>query len=469
MKTLLIPLILSIAIVQCESQKTDPGKSLSSDNDLTTKLDSIGNDFIDQGQVMGISVAIMQGQDTLYNNGFGVTYLEGTKPVTNQTKFKIASISKLIGSTLVMKLAEEGKLSLDQTLHELLPDFPNREQAQKITLRHMLSHTSGLQDYASVIDSVYLETGVDPTKEDYYHFFKEHPLHFEPGSNYSYSNSGFVLMAMIVERITGRSFQQEIDRVINSPAGLNLKLVKEAVDDPKMSDYVELKDSVFHPFPIWPWIKGDGGLTTTSIELAQFPRQWSSGKIISEASFLEMTEPMILSDGVQTGYGIGVRNGEFYGEKIIGHTGGHKSVYAIMVYFPERDLTFVAFTNTDNTPTSVRQVFAEFARTILGKDKPDFKKEEVDNDHLSIYPGTYGAHDEKIKEAITIELNPDENRLYYCLSEECEPMYYLGNHKFWMERWPYDHVVFHVTKTGETLVIKEYFTGYYAVLRKKIK
>lgn len=468
MRAFLALFILFITFVQCERQKPDTGKSLSNDNDLTAKLDSIGKDFMNQGHLMGISVAIIHGQYTIYNQGFGFTDLEKTKPVTNQTKFKIASISKLIGSTLVMKLAEEGKLSLDQTLYELLPDFPNKEQAQKITLRHMLSHTSGLQDYVSVIDSDYVETGVDPTQKDYYQFFEEHPLHFEPGSNYSYSNSGFVLMAMIVERITGHSFQEEIDRVINKPAGMNLKLVNEAVHHPAMSDYVELKDSVFHPFPIWPWIKGDGGLTSRSIELAQFPRQWAGGKIISEDFFREMTEPITLTDGVQTGYGIGVRNGEFYGEKIIGHTGGHKSTYAIMVYFPERDLTFIVFINTDNTPSNVRTIFAEFARNVLGKDKPDFKDQGNNNDHLSTYAGSYGAHDEKIEETISIEFNSDENRLYYCMSDQCERMFYLGNHKFWIEKWPYDFVKFHITPEGESLAIKEYFTGYYAVLRKKL-
>ena len=118
---------------------TDSGSVLI----LDEKIDSIGNHFIEGGKVLGFSIAVVQRGETIYNKGFGHVDTARTKPVTPDTRFLLASISKLVGTTLVMKLVEEGKLSLDDTLLELLPDFPNREMANGIKLHHLLSHTSG--------------------------------------------------------------------------------------------------------------------------------------------------------------------------------------------------------------------------------------------------------------------------------------------------------------------------------------
>lgn len=457
----LFPLFALIFLTQCADPAKEPENSLSS------RLDSIGQSFIDQGHLLGYSIAIMRGTDTLYNKGFGYTDLEKTKPVTNETRFLMASVSKLIGAALVMKLVDEGKLSLDQTLFELLPDFPNPEQAKRITLKHMLSHTSGLADYAAEIDSVFVKTRIDPTRNDIYNFIRGRDLVFEPGSDYSYCNTGFYLMSLIVEKVTGNTFQQEIDRVINQPTGMNLQLISTATKDPMMSAYWELKDTTFAPYPHWTWIKGDGGLTATSMMLAQFPGQWANSQIISSESFKKMSTPIILNNGVQTGYGVGVRNGEFLGEKIIGHTGGHKSTYSIMVYFPERDLSFVAFMNTDNSPTSIRLIFAEFAREVLRKETPNFELEEVLTDDLLIYEGAYRNFDHKMSNEAVIKLNTEDDHLYYCIEDDCVKMYSMGKHQFWISQWPYDFVGFHIDENSKSLALKEYYTGYYSVLRMK--
>jgi CubicO group peptidase (beta-lactamase class C family) len=467
-KNTFLPLaVIACLIIGCSNPSSTNKGLQSDDNTLVTRLDSIGKAFIEKGEIMGLSLAIMKSKDTLFNKGFGFKDIERTQPITNETRFLMASISKLIGATLVMKLVEEGKLSLNQTLGELLPDFPNQVQAQTITLRHMLSHTSGLQDYASEIDSVYVRTGIPPTKTDFYNFFKDKELLFEPGSNYSYCNSGFLLMGMIVEKVSGNSFQQEIDRIINNPTNIQLELIASTASNPQMSNYFELKDSTFIPYPFWTWIKGDGGLTATAIELAQFPYNWANAKIIKENAFIEMTKPITLTDGITTGYGLGVRNGIFYNEKIIGHTGGHKSTYSIMVYFPERDLSFVIFINTDNSPTSVREIFGEFARAVLSKPIPDYRNSTITSDNLSVYEGSYGTFDYKTNNLSKIELRPN-NSFYYCIGQDCERMYPMGNHKFWIEKWPYDYVEFGLNEDGHAVVLKEFYTGFYAILRKRI-
>ncbi|TMU56610.1 serine hydrolase domain-containing protein [Flagellimonas algicola] len=456
-------IVCIVGLTQCKPSPEKPSQDL---NLMVSKLDSLGKSILEGGGVVGFSVAIMKGNDTLFNRGFGFTDTTRTQPVTNSTRFKIASISKLLGSTLVMKLVEEGKLSLDQNLIELLPDFPNPEQGKKITLEHLISHTSGLPEYATEIDSTYVRTGAIPNKQDFYTFFKANDLIFEPGSNYSYCNSGFLLMGMIVERISQRSLQQEFDRVINKSDSMDLRLIEEAATLPDMSPYWEKKGTRFIPYPHWPWIKGDGGLTATSIMLAQFPRQWSSGKFIDSASFQEMATPRILTDGIETGYGLGVRNGELFGERIIGHTGGHKSTYAIMVYFPERDMTFVVFTNTDNTPTSARKIFGEFAAVYLGDSISTDTIQTQTLNNPSNYSGSYLGYDSKIERTIQVKIDENGN-LAYCMGDTCYPMTYLGNNKFWIEQWPYDLITFEVDDVGRAVALREYYTGFYVLVRKR--
>jgi len=457
-----IGLIFVILFVTCKQNqnKIDPVINKG----IVEKINTLGQNYIDAGNVMGISIAVLKQGDTIYNNSFGFVDSTKTSKATNDNIFLLASISKLIGATMTMKLVDEQKLSLDNTLYELLPDFPNIKQAKKIQLKHLLSHTSGLQDYANVIDSVYLSTKVDPTKKDYYNFFKEHPLDFEPGSNFNYSNSGFVLLPMIIERISGNSFVDELERIINKPVKLNLKLISETIHSPKTSTYFELKDSLIVPEPLWPWIKGDGGLTTTAIDLVQFPSKWANGDIISKQSFKKMTTPFVLDDGLLSGYGLGVRTGEFEGEKVIGHTGGNKSGWAVMEYFPDKDLSIVVFVNTDNTPANALTIIGFVSLAILEKDIPDLEKIEITDEDLLKFTGTYKEQKNYYSTGTSVSIVKYDNEPHlYRKSTGSDSkgmkLYYVGNNAFTIKPYPMDRMIFDVDSTGQTVAFKEYWNG----------
>jgi len=457
-----IGFIVAILFFSCKQNENKIGHEIN--KGIVGKINTIGENYIDDGNVMGISIAVLKQGDTLYNRSFGFVDSTKTKTATKDNIFLLASISKLIGATMTMKLVDEQKLSLDNTLYELLPDFPNTEQAKKIQLKHLLSHTSGLQDYANVIDSIYLLTRIDPTKEDYYKFFNEHELDFEPGSNFNYSNSGFLLMAMIIERVTGNRFEDELERIINKPLNLNLKLIAENIYNPKTSTYFELKDSLIVPEPLWLWIKGDGGLTTTAIELAQFPSKWANGNIISKQSFKKMITPFVLNDGLLSGYGLGVRTGEFEGEKVIGHTGGHKSGWAVMKHFPEKDISIVVFVNTDNTPADALTIAGFVSLAVLGKEIPDLEKMENTDEDLAKFVGTYKEQINYYTNAtpISIVKYDDETHLYkkrIGTDSKGTKLFYLGNNTFAHKSYPMDRMIFDVDSTGKILAYKEYWNG----------
>ncbi len=470
-----IPLLYLVTIFVLQSC-IDKQESLSNDKNqniiLSKKIDSIGQHYIDEGKVMGISIAVIRMDDTLYNKGFGYTDSLRTKPVTNKNIFLMASISKLIGSTMVMKLVEEKLLDLDDSLYELLPDYPNAEQGQKITLRHLLSHSSGIQDYAVTIDSIYLKTGVDPTKQDFYDFFKKSELMFEPGTSFSYSNSGYILIAMIVERVTNSSYQKQVDRIINTPNNFNIKLVSESATNPLTSTYFSFNDSILEHRPHWTWIKGDGGLSTTAIELANFPFKWSKGQIITEGSYREMITPFKLKNNLKSGYGLGVRTGDFLDEPVIGHTGGEKSSWAIMKYYREKDVCIVVFVNTDATQANAMTIEGDVALEVLGLGLPDLQKIEVLGGDLHKYTGEYISIGRNINRhsSMTFFQNENDGFLYRKRTgsdTEGQRVFHLGNGIFTHEKYPTDRIVFDFDNNGHVISFRDYYSGFFYRLGTK--
>jgi CubicO group peptidase (beta-lactamase class C family) len=458
----------------CNNKKEEKETLMSTQQALLQKIDSLGQSYIDKGDVMGFSIAVLQKDDTLYNKSFGYADSLKTKPVTGDHIFALASISKLVGSTIVMKLVEENVLGLDNSLLQLLPDFPNKEQASKITLRQLLAHTSGIQDYAVVIDSLYLATGSPPTKADYYNFFETQDLMFEPGTNFSYSNSGYVLMAMIVERVTKSPFQEQLDRVINSPHSLRIKLISEDPDNPLCSQYFDYRDSTFIHRPHWLWIKGDGGLATTAMDLAWFSKKWSRGEIISEKSFQEMTTPYTLNNELSSDYGLGVRNGFFLGEKVVGHTGGEQSTWAIMQLFQEKEITVVVLVNTNATPSSAMDISGDVALAVLGKEQPDAAKNEVTIEDLSSYVGEYKMlpkYPSKMR-SLTLFMKENDPSLYQKVTgsdSEGLKLYYLGNGAFTYAHYPIDRRQFDRNEAGDVISFRDYYNGFFMRIGEKRK
>ena len=451
-------------LISCRS---DSESRVKADNSAIQKrLDSAALKFMNDGDVMGASVAVLSPTDTIFNKTYGYLDLDRSIPATNNHRFIIASISKLIGATVVMKLVEEKKLNLDHTLSELLPDFPNQQMASKVTLRQMISHTSGLPEYSKVIDTAYAHSGVEPTSMDIQNFFNEQELIFEPDSHYSYCNSGFRLMADIVERVTGRSYQSEIDRIINKAAGTDLKLIRETAKGPEMSPYFEIAGGNPKATEHWLWIKGDGGLTATAIDLAHFPFYWSDGTLIGDQAYNEMITGRQLNNGIQTGYGLGVRNGEIAGHKMIGHTGGHNTPLSVMAYFPEDDLTIVTFVNTDKSANHVRKLFAAVCHSYFNKPVPYYNKSMKDPEASKAIKGAYVSGD---GQEIQIKYDTLNNSLSYCISQDqCETLYRIAENRYWIKRWPYDYLEFSFGTDSTVLGLKEYYYGYYFDLKKKI-
>ena len=462
---------LGAMLIAC-SQEIAEENVRERDKIITSKLDSIAQVFLADRKVMGFSIAVHQGQKMLYNKGFGKTDTIQKKEAHVGTIYNLASISKLIGATVAMKLVEEGKLSLDQTLEELLPDFPDKEKARKIKFRHLISMTSGLKEYAPVFDSIYVQTGITPSRKDFFEFFSQEALDFEPGTFYKYSNSGFALLPLIFENISGESYDSLINRIINIPTGFNIRHISLSQTDPNISQFFELQNGKINHRPYWSWIKGDGGLTASSWDLVRYPGALRDGQIISKNSFQQMIAPTPISGGFYSDYGFGVKNGAFEGSELWGHSGADKTYWSMMFYFPAEKMTLVTLVNTNNTPNNAQALFNQVALTVLGKQLPDHSGDEILAYDRTPFVGEYIRPGDSKNKMVSIVENPTDQHLYYVYGNpesEGEKMYYLGNGEFWIARWPTDRVTFDKGPDGNVIVLKEYYAGYFTEMRRKVR
>ncbi|NAS12923.1 serine hydrolase domain-containing protein [Poritiphilus flavus] len=473
MKKFSFCLALIFIIYACNEKKDSSPSDINADGLIVQKIDSIGNHFIEQGKVLGFSIAVLRKGDTLYNKAFGYIDSAKTKPATTRTIYKIASITKAHVASMVLKLQEEGKLSLEDTLHKWLPDYPNKDQAQKIKIRHLISHTSGIPDYANTLDNEFLVTGDPPNKKTYYDFIKNKPLLFEPDWGWSYSNTGFVLMAMIIEKATGNSYEDEVQRIIAKPMkfkSLNHYYKHKLKDG--ISPTFEFKDSVItgSHWDKFSWIKGDGGLSNTALDLAHFPLGLNNGTLINKQSLEKMTQAQSLANGIKVDYGLGLRMGDFEGENLWGHTGGEESTWGMLKYMPERDISIAVLVNTNSTPHDALEIWGRVALVVLGKKEPKHSDLPITEDLLGKIVGDYkyvDFPDERLYEVY----QGNDGHIYVKgknSDSRGEKLNHLGEGKFALTTYTMDRIIFHENGVGEIVGYSVYANGSFRGLRNKV-
>ncbi|MCB0658021.1 MAG: beta-lactamase family protein [Saprospiraceae bacterium] len=421
---------------------------------------------------MGFSIAVLSEGDTLYAKGFGYADPAKSIPVDDKTIFNIASVTKPHTAAIALKLEEEGKLNLESYLLDYFPDFPSIPGAHKIKLKHLLSHTSGLPDYIEFMDSVFLVTRVDPVIDDYFSFLTGKSLLFEPGTNFSYSNTGFVLITHIIERVSGEDYSELIQRVIAHATGSgSLNLQKFNQNKSSYSPLFTRTDSGFVTSLMneLTYIQGDGGLSTTALELAHFPPALVLGKVVGSRSMDKMQTGFILDKKMMSDYGLGLRMGWFEGEKIIGHTGGGMSFISTLGYFPERKISIAVLVNSEGGQEDALSIFGPVALVSLGKGTPDLAKLENSLVNPQYYVGNYSRPEDK-ESVVSIVVYPGDSRLYRKRNgsnTRGEALIYLGNHSFAPEHYPMDRMEFMVDGNGSALAIKDYYNGFFLNLRMR--
>jgi CubicO group peptidase (beta-lactamase class C family) len=285
------------------------------------------------------AVLVARGNKIMYENAFG---LKNAAQQTNNdlnTLFRIYSVTKTFTSTLIFRLVEEKKLSLDDRLSRFYPSFP---RGGSITIQHLLTHTSGIYDYTHGNDMK------DQSEASFISFLSSKPLDFSPGKGWSYSNSGYWLLGFIIQKVTGITYEEAVKRYIFQPckmnhSGFDFKTLKNAH---KATGYevflTNTKKEAEDIDPPGPYAAG--AIYSTVGDLYKYYRAHQAFQLISRQSLYKAWTP----DTINNHYGFGWQLGDLDGKKVVSHSGGGPGFASNFLFIPQDSICVVLLTNNEN-------------------------------------------------------------------------------------------------------------------------
>lgn len=356
-----------------------------------TKLDTYFNTLEQNNKFMG-SVAVSKNGKIIYTKSIGFADLENNVKATENSKYRIGSISKSFTTVLVLKAVEQKKLNLNQTIDKWFPTIKN---AEKITVNHLLSHRSGIHNFTD--DNDFLTWNTQPkTEKEMIEIIAKGGSHFNPDSHAEYSNSNFVLLTYILEKTFKKSYSDLLQELIVKPIGLTNTYVFRKIN-PKNNEcksykYLgswQLETETDFTIPL-----GAGAITSTPIDLTKFADALFSGKLLTNGS-LEIMKT------IKDGYGIGLFQIPFYKSVGYGHTGGIDGFSSVYSYFPEDKISYALIsngTNINNNDISIAVLSAVYDKPY---EIPIFTTFVLTSEDLDKYLGVYASKQIPLKITIT--------------------------------------------------------------------
>lgn len=336
------------------------------DGGLITRIDSIVTAEMARTQTPGIAIAVERHGHLLLARGFGLENVEANSRTSAETVFRIGSITKQFTSTAVMQLVEQGKIGLDDEITKYLPDYPT--QGNRVTIRHLLTHTSGIKSYTSLGPKFWTEASrLDLSNDQMLALFKDVPFDFKPGEKYLYNNSAFFLLGVIIEKVTGVPYRTYIDEKVFQPLGLASTSYCDdrAIVPHRAAGYDAQGGRVLNAVPLSLNTPGAAGsLCSTVLDLVRWQQAFDAARPISGASRDQIRTSGKLNDGKATNYGFGLSVGPFEGHRAFTHSGGINGFASWQARYPDDELTVTVLTNSSSGPaTGIGELVA---RVVLG-------------------------------------------------------------------------------------------------------
>jgi D-alanyl-D-alanine carboxypeptidase len=302
-------------------------------------------------QVAGVACRIIRNGRPIKTACFGSADLEWNAPVKPDTVFEIGSVTKQFTAACILMLAEEGKLSVDDPISRYLPDAP--PAWADVTLRHMLTHTSGITNYDSLAG---FEMREHLTQSQFIARLAVHPLLFRPGDAWSYSNSGYNLLGYIIENVSGESYWDFLREHIFSP----LQMTQTTRRDPGLvipyrAGGYEATNHVFsHRNYDVTELFSAGAIVSTVLDLSKWNAALDGTNLLREASKTQWWTPLRFNDGRTKDYGFGWYLNPLQGHRNIGHSGSTSGFSASLQRFPDDHLAVILLSNTDELNFATR-------------------------------------------------------------------------------------------------------------------
>lgn len=352
----------------------------------------------------GCAVAAGVDGATVLSAGYGMADLEHSIAITPDSVFEAGSVSKQFTAFAVLLLAQQGKLALDDSIRKYLPELP--EYLAPVTIRHLLTHTSGLRDWGS-IEAI---AGWPRTTRVYTHahvleiLSRQNALNYPPGTTYSYTNSGYSLSAILVAKLSGKSYAAFSKEAIFTPLGLTSTEWRDDFRRIVRNRAIAYNDSGSTIRQEMPFedTYGHGGLLTTVADLLRWNQNFADAKVGGRALIQEQQEPAKLNTGQPISYALGLNVGKYRGMQEVSHSGATAAYRAWLARYPDQGLSVAVLCNASsaNATSLGRQVtemlVGPFVTSGPSSAPPAAKSAAADNARLAMYTGMYRssrAHD----------------------------------------------------------------------------
>ncbi|MCP9753330.1 serine hydrolase [Ferruginibacter sp. HRS2-29] len=321
--------------------------------------DIIVRRMMEKQKIVGLSLAIIKNGQPVVNKGYGLANAELNVPVNSETVIRLGSVSKQFFTTAILKLMEEGKLDIEDTVHKFFPDAP--ETWRPIKIKHLMSHTSGLQREGPAYDNFKIQPDIYIIRSAY-----NLPLVFTTGEKYQYCNLAYFMLAEIITRVSGMPWQDYIHDNLFVPAGMNNSYLTDfyIIIPNRANGYMHRGDTLLNATSMYA-IRPSGGFLSTTTDMIKWEKALREEKIILKKEHWEkLWQPFIKTSdkpGSKEYYGFGWLTDEYNGHKLIWHGGSNTGFRSTFTRFVNDGLSIIILTNTDEAnPRAIANELADY-------------------------------------------------------------------------------------------------------------
>lgn len=394
---------------------------------IETVTDSLANLIIGNEEVPGMNVAVAKDGEILFLKSYGLADVEMNTKVDAGTVFGLASVTKQYTAAAIMRLIEQGKISLEDPITKFLPDYP--VQGRNVTVHHLLSHTSGMKDYGLKNEELPGWYTLDLSYEQMINLWANQPFESEPGEKYDYCNWGYYLLGQIIKRVTGISWSQYAEPQLLQPLGLNQTIFGHELKiiPGRAKGYLHKKDTLINvPHRNIEVFSAGGGLSATIDDMITWTHLLHSGQVVSPESLKKMTTPTTLNNGETVGYGYGLYVNEFRGHKKIYH-GGTFGFGTYVSHYPDDGISIAILSNSTKGRERAEQLEKLLAAVSLDIEIKDLP---LSAEEIKLYTGVYSYQSTPTKMR-ELKIFGEEERLFAQIGNS-KPFLLRsqGSHKF---------------------------------------
>ncbi|MHA7057197.1 serine hydrolase [Aquimarina sp. M1] len=375
--------------------------SLSQAQNMEKEIDDIVSSMYTAGEP-GISILIAKNGKPFYRKAFGKANLELDVPMKPENVFEIGSITKQFTAVAILMLEEQGKLKIEDEITKYIPDYPTNEK--KITIHHLLNHTSGIKSYTGM--GSFMESArTDMTPTELIDVFKNEPMDFDPGEEFRYNNSGYILLGHIIEVVTKDTYENFIEKNIFEKIGMNSSYygsMSELIKN-RASGYKQEGDSYLNADYLSLTLPyAAGSLMSTVDDLLKWQNAVSANTFIKRTSLEKAINGSTLNNGEEINYGYGWGKINIQGSKGYAHSGGIFGYTTNEIFLKDENVYIIGLTNCNCK--NVSEITMKVAATVIGKPIPD-KKDAIalSVDQVKKWVGAYEFKDNVIRHIILKE------------------------------------------------------------------